>query len=78
MIEEVLARGATEGEFAVDTEFGQISAPSEYAVTHVMNVAWISERSESEGSESVASEIQALVGQALESTNGSFKARGPF
>lgn len=81
MIEEVVARGATEGEFAVDVEFGEIAAPSEYQVTHILCVPQFANRIEEKGepADLVQTELMQAVKDALDQSNaGNFRIRGPF
>lgn len=80
LVEEALHRTPLGARFAVDAAFGEISAPSGNAVSHVLQVSWLTARVHGgEAKEDVQNEIIAELSTLLKG-NGSCEAvaQGPW
>lgn len=80
LMEEALHRTPEGARFAVDAVYGEVSAPTGSAVTHVLQIPWLSARvQEGESKEAVQLEIIGELASLLAS-NGfcSALAQGPW
>ena len=80
LIDEALHRTPQGAVFAVDAAYGEVTAPSGNAVTHILQVPWLSQRAaQGEDKDSVENslitELQALL-ESRDSSNA--RAQGPW